>query len=141
MLTKEVLQGQWNEVKGRLQEHWGQLTDDDLARARGSADQLVGTVQQKTGATRREVEAFLSNILGDKHRVSETARQYADAAGEYATEAGEYLQENFRRVADVGDDYRKQLVRTVRSRPTESMAIAFGLGIAAGAFFFMKNRR
>lgn len=144
MVTREELKGQWNEVKGRLQEHWGQLTDDDLARARGSADQLVGVVQQRTGATRREIEAFLTSIVGEGKvgdRVSEVAQQYADVAGEYAAEAGEYLKENYRRAADISSDYKKQLAQTVQTRPAESLAIAFGLGIAAGAFFFMKGRR
>ncbi|SMP59213.1 Uncharacterized conserved protein YjbJ, UPF0337 family [Neorhodopirellula lusitana] len=145
MITKQELTGQWNEVKGRLQEHWGQLTDDDLNRVSGSADQLVGVVQQKTGATRREIEDFLSGMFKDsdrlKEKVSEAAHQYADVAGEYAAEAGEYLKENYRRASQVSGDYSQQLAHTVRTRPAESMAIAFGLGIAAGALFFIKGRR
>ncbi len=145
MVTREELKGQWNEVKGRLQEHWGQLTDDDLSRANESADQLVGFVQEKTGATRREIEEVLSNVIGEGHRigerVSEAAHQYADSAGEYAAEAGEYLKQNYRRAADIGSDYGDKIATAVRNRPAESLAIAFGLGIAAGALFFMKPRR
>lgn len=141
MVTKEELKGQWNEVKGRLQEHWGQLTDDDLSRARGSADQLVGVVQQKTGATRREVEEFLSEVIGNGSRIGEVAQQYAEVASEYAAEAGEYLKDGYRRAADVSGDYTVKVAHTVRSRPAESLAIAFGLGIAAGAFLFLKGRR
>ncbi|QDS88625.1 hypothetical protein EC9_28160 [Rosistilla ulvae] len=145
MITREELKGQWNEVKGRLQEHWGQLTDDDLSRVQGSAEQLVGVVQQKTGATRREVEDFLSNAVNESNRigqqVSDAAQQYADVAGQYAAEAGEYVKENYRRAADLGGDYTDRLAHTVRTRPAESLAIAFGLGIAAGAVFFIKGRR
>ncbi|MCA9136949.1 MAG: CsbD family protein [Planctomycetales bacterium] len=145
MVTKEELKGQWNQVKGRLQEHWGQLTDDDLRRAEGSADRLVGVVQQKTGATRREVEDFLQDIFCDtnqiKERVTEAARQYAETASEYAAEAGDYVKQNYRLASDKGAQYGEKLAHTVRSRPTESLAIAFGLGIAAGALFFLKNRR
>ncbi|QDV69479.1 hypothetical protein Poly24_31950 [Rosistilla carotiformis] len=145
MITREELKGQWNEVKGRLQEHWGQLTDDDLSRGRGSAEQLVGVVQQKTGATRREVEAFLSNAIHESDRigekVAETAQQYAEVAGQYATEAGEYVKDQYRRAAETSGEYGDRLAHTVRTRPTESLAIAFGLGIAAGALFFFKGRR
>ena len=56
MSNRQQIMGHWNEVKGRLKEHWGELTDDDLQQAEGSTDQLVGVVQQKTGAARSEVE-------------------------------------------------------------------------------------
>lgn len=145
MITKEELNGQWNEVKGRLQENWGQLTEDDLSRVKGSTDQLVGVVQQKTGASRREVEEFLTSMFSDservKERVAETAQQYADVASEYAAEASEYLKQNYRQAADLGGAYTDKVANTVRSRPAESLAIAFGLGIAAGAVFFLKRRR
>ena len=145
LVTREELKGQWNQVKGRLQEHWGQLTDDDLSRAEGSADQLVGVVQQKTGATRREVEDFLDSAVreGDRigQQVSDTAQQVADVAGQYAAEAGEYVKDNYRRAADMSGQYADRIAHTVRTRPGESLAIAFGLGIAAGALFFMKGRR
>ncbi len=80
MANRDQLRGQWNEVKGRLKENWGQLTDDDLSRAEGSADRLVGVVQQKTGAAKNEIEAFLDSVLSGKfsEHASETASQYAD---------------------------------------------------------------
>ncbi|MCS7465494.1 CsbD family protein [Stieleria sp. ICT_E10.1] len=143
MVNRQELKGQWNEVKGRLKEHWGQLTEDDLQRAEGSADQLVGVVQQKTGATRREVESFLNNVLdgsfGD--RAAESVHQYAEAAQAAATDAAAYARENYRRLASQSGEYTTKVAATVRSRPAESLAIAFGLGIAAGALFFMGNKK
>ncbi len=49
-MNAEQIKGQWNQVTGRLREHWGQLTDNDFQQLRGNADQLVGMVQAKTGA-------------------------------------------------------------------------------------------
>ncbi len=138
MVTREELKGHWNEVTGRLKEHWGQLTDDDLMRAEGSAEQLVGVVQRKTGATRREVEQFLSNVLGPDNP---WASQVAEAAQRYADEAKHYLQQNARRMVSQTGDYSAKVAETVRTKPTESLAIAFGLGIAAGALFFMGRKR
>lgn len=145
MVTKEELKGHWSEVKGRLKEHWGQLTDDELTRAKGSADQLVGVVHQKTGATRREVEDFLSNIFSGagnvSERVNEAVQHATQVAGEYAEEAGQQVRENYRRAAEVGAQYTDKVAHTVRTRPAESLAIAFGVGIAAGALLFFKGRR
>lgn len=138
MVNREELKGHWNEVTGRLKEHWGQLTDDDLQRAEGSADQLVGVVQQKTGATRREVEQFLTNVLGPENPWT---AQVAEAAQRYADEARTYVHQNARRVASQTGDYSTRISETVRAKPTESLAIAFGIGLVAGALFFLSRKR
>ena len=55
----QALKGNWNEIKGKLRNKWGQLTNDDLQQARGNIDQLVGLIQRKTGEARTSVEKFL----------------------------------------------------------------------------------
>lgn len=143
MPNREQIQGRWNEVKGRLQEHWGQLTDDDLRQFQGSAEQLVGMVQRKTGAARSEVERFLDDLFHGSMRdqAAQTLHQYTDAAQGFADDAGRYARQQARRLAEQSSDYSAQLTSTVRNRPAESLAIAFGLGIAAGAFFFLGRKR
>lgn len=138
MVTREELKGQWNQVKGRLQEHWGQLTEDDLRQAEGSADRLVGVVQEKTGATRNEIEQFLSKVLEEGHSA---AQRVGQAASHYAEEASEMVRHQYERAAGVTSDFSKQVAHTVRNRPTESLMIAFGLGMAAGALFFLGRSR
>lgn len=143
MSDRQEIKGRWNEVKGRLKEHWGQLTDDDLQQVEGSADRLVGVVQQKTGATKSEIEHFLDSVLGGSFgdQAAETVQHYAEVAQATAAEAAQYARENYRRVASQTGDYGARLAETVRTRPSESLAIAFGLGIAAGAFFFLGRKK
>jgi len=143
MANREQIKGQWNEVKGRLKEHWGQLTDDDLRRAEGSTDQLVGVVQQKTGAAKSEVEAFLDSVLNGSfsEQAAETVQRYADAAQTAAADAAAYARQNYNRLATQSGEYRGKVADTIRARPGESLAIAFGLGIAAGALFFLGRKR
>ncbi len=144
MANREQIKGHWNEVKGRLKEHWGQLTDDDLRRAEGSTDQLVGVVQQKTGATKSEIEKFIDTVLGSGslgEQAAETVQQYADAAQTAASDAAQYARDNYKRLAAQSGDYGAKVADTVRSRPGESIAIAFGLGIAAGALFFLGRKK
>jgi uncharacterized protein YjbJ (UPF0337 family) len=52
--------GQWNELKGKIKEQWGELTNDDLDRAEGRRDQLIGAIQQRYGKARNEVEEELN---------------------------------------------------------------------------------
>jgi uncharacterized protein YjbJ (UPF0337 family) len=61
------IEGKWDQVKGRVKEAWGSLTDDDLDRTNGKLDQLVGTIKEKTGETVDKIEEKLNQIL-DKVR-------------------------------------------------------------------------
>ncbi len=61
--VKQQLEGRFQDVKGRIKESWGSLTDDDLDRTEGKWDQLVGTIKDKTGETRGQIEEKLQKIL------------------------------------------------------------------------------
>jgi uncharacterized protein YjbJ (UPF0337 family) len=43
-MNKHQIEGNWNEIKGKIKEKWGDLTDDDLDRIEGETDQLVGAI-------------------------------------------------------------------------------------------------
>ncbi|TWU03217.1 CsbD family protein [Neorhodopirellula pilleata] len=143
MSNREELQGHWNQVKGRLKEHWGQLTEDDLQRAKGSADQLVGVVQEKTGAARAEVETFLDHILNESlaDQASQKFNEFSDVAGQLAADASAYTRERAQQFAAQSSEYSARINETIRTRPLESLAIAFGVGIFAGAMVFMNRKR
>jgi uncharacterized protein YjbJ (UPF0337 family) len=52
----DQIEGKWKQVKGKAQEKWGDLTDDDLDRVAGKRDQMVGLVQEKYGKAKAEAE-------------------------------------------------------------------------------------
>lgn len=54
--------GEWNEVKGRLKQKYGQLTDDDLVYVEGKGDELLGRLQKKLGKAKDEVRAVIDRI-------------------------------------------------------------------------------
>lgn len=54
--------GEWNEVKGRLKQQYGLLTDDDLVYAEGKDDELLGRLQKKLGKAREEIQRILRDI-------------------------------------------------------------------------------
>jgi uncharacterized protein YjbJ (UPF0337 family) len=53
------LKGDWNIVKGKLKQKYGQLTDNDLQYAKGQETELVGRIQKRTGQTKEEIERCL----------------------------------------------------------------------------------
>jgi uncharacterized protein YjbJ (UPF0337 family) len=50
------IQGGWKQMKGKLMEKWGKLTDDEFDRLAGNRDQLVGKIQERYGIQRDEAE-------------------------------------------------------------------------------------
>ena len=64
-MNQTMLKGKWNELKGNVKEQWGKLTDDDLTRAEGNYEQLVGAIQQRYGYEKeqaeREVDQWMQN--------------------------------------------------------------------------------
>jgi uncharacterized protein YjbJ (UPF0337 family) len=55
-MNRDRIEGQWRQLKGQVHEQWGKLTNDDLDRIAGKRDQLVGTLQNKYGLARDDVE-------------------------------------------------------------------------------------
>ena len=43
------IEGNWKQLKGKVKEKWGRLTDDDLDVIAGHRDQLEGKIQERYG--------------------------------------------------------------------------------------------
>lgn len=59
-MNNDQFSGQWKELKGKVKETWGELTDDEISRVDGKRDQLLGLLQQKYGYEREHAENELS---------------------------------------------------------------------------------
>jgi uncharacterized protein YjbJ (UPF0337 family) len=58
-MNSDVLKGQWNQLKGKIKQQWGRLTDDDIAEINGDRDLLVGKLQELYGRSREDAEKDL----------------------------------------------------------------------------------
>jgi len=54
--------GNWNVLKGKLKQKFGNLTDDDLMYIEGKEDELIGRIQKKIGSTKKQIEELLSKL-------------------------------------------------------------------------------
>lgn len=52
----DQIKGNWKQMKGHVKSQWGQLTDDDLTRAEGDRDVLVGRIQERYGIAKEEAQ-------------------------------------------------------------------------------------
>ena len=61
-MNKLKMKGSWNEIKGKLKQTYGNLTDDDLVFAEGKDDELLGRLQKKLGKTKDEVRSMIEGL-------------------------------------------------------------------------------
>lgn len=71
-MNKDILEGNWKQLRGAIREKWGELTDDELEQIAGKRDKLVGSLQKRYGYTKdeasRQIDDFLNNW--DRNRPS-----------------------------------------------------------------------
>lgn len=129
MISQQALQGNWNEIKGLLRSKWGALTDDDVMVFNGNVEELMGTIQRKTGEARESVEQFFeqlsSNGASAINRAGETVRSGAQ-------HAADVVEETSRQAAASAREAYAEVEDLVRQRPIESIAVCFGVGVITG---------
>ena len=62
MPNKTELQGNWNELKGKLKQKFAKLTDDDLLYIDGKKDIMLGKIQVKLGKTKEELREIIDGL-------------------------------------------------------------------------------
>ena len=60
------LKGRWHELKGKVKQAHGDLTDDDLRYEEGKDEELYGRLQNKLGKTRDQVIDLLRGLDRDR---------------------------------------------------------------------------
>ena len=128
-INAQELQGQWNQLKGKVKEKWGQLTEDDLNVSGGNFDQVIGKIQQKTGEGREAIEKFFGTLT---QQGGSTISQVAEKARDYAASGGERFKEGYDQASDFARNQYGMAEDLVRQKPAQSMATAFGLGLVVG---------
>ena len=62
-----VIEGNWRQVKGKIREKWGHLTDDDLDKIAGKREQLEGKIQVRYGISRDAVKKEIDDWMKTLH--------------------------------------------------------------------------
>jgi uncharacterized protein YjbJ (UPF0337 family) len=71
-VNRDVLMGKWKQLRGKVKQRWGKLTDNQLDQISGSYEQLVGRVQENYGYSREkaqeQVDAFIGSLKENSER-------------------------------------------------------------------------
>ena len=58
MPNSKEIEGNWNELKGKMKQKFADLTDDDLMYEEGKEDEMWGKLQQKLGKSEKEIKSL-----------------------------------------------------------------------------------
>ncbi|MBO0932564.1 CsbD family protein [Fibrella aquatilis] len=61
-MNETTASGLWDQMKGKIKQAYGDLTDDDLAHEEGKEDEMWGRVQEKTGKTKDEIHKAIADL-------------------------------------------------------------------------------
>ena len=129
MINMQILKGNWEEIKGRLLQRWGKLTNDDLAEFQGDADQLIGLIHRKTGEAYEAVEKHLQELADN---AATTLGAASDSAREYAGQAAKKVQCTAKHAAEHLHSCCAETRRFVCDQPLKTLVVFFGVGLIAG---------
>ena len=62
-MNRNILEGNWKQIRGTIREKWGELTDDELDQIAGKRDKLAGVLQERYGYTQVEAERQIDDFL------------------------------------------------------------------------------
>jgi uncharacterized protein YjbJ (UPF0337 family) len=60
-MNKEQLKGKFKQMSGEIKRKWGEMTDDDVTRAEGSLEKLIGRIQERSGDQREVIEKWFKS--------------------------------------------------------------------------------
>ncbi|RUR09436.1 CsbD family protein [Legionella sp. km772] len=61
-MNKDIFEGKWEEVKGKMKQAWGKLTDDDFTQIEGNQQELNGRLQKRYGYTKEQAEQSIKDF-------------------------------------------------------------------------------
>jgi uncharacterized protein YjbJ (UPF0337 family) len=62
-MNRDIMEGKWTEFKGKVQQQWGKLTNDDLDVIEGNATELAGKIQSRYGYAKDRAEKEIDDFL------------------------------------------------------------------------------
>lgn len=64
-MNNDMIEGKWEEVKGKIKQKWGKITDDDLLQTKGAYQEVLGILQKKYGERKEEIATELQKFFDE----------------------------------------------------------------------------
>ncbi len=131
-MNKAIFQGNWNEIKGKIQREWGNLTQNDLTKIEGDSNALFGIVEKQYGYTKEEAEKkvndFLNKMMPDKKNERENTNQPSS-----------YWSTFTRKIKNIADSYTSAFAAKIQEEPLAAAGLLASSGMILGYLLHRKR--
>jgi uncharacterized protein YjbJ (UPF0337 family) len=62
-MNDDMFKGKWKQLRGQIQQKWGDLTNDDLDRIQGAQTEFEGLLQERYGYTKERAKQEVNDFL------------------------------------------------------------------------------
>jgi uncharacterized protein YjbJ (UPF0337 family) len=62
-MNGDIFEGKWKQLRGQIQQNWGDLTDNDLDKIKGTRTEFEGLLQERYGYTKDKAKTELDTFL------------------------------------------------------------------------------
>jgi len=62
-MNDDIFKGKWKQLRGQIQQKWGDLTNDDLDRLKGTQTEFEGLLQERYGYTKERAAQEVDSLL------------------------------------------------------------------------------
>jgi uncharacterized protein YjbJ (UPF0337 family) len=62
-INADVIKGKWKEISGKITQYWGDLTNDEIIKMKGSEEELAGLLQKKYGYSKEQAKKEIKTFL------------------------------------------------------------------------------
>lgn len=91
-MDKNQMQGNWQQLKGRLLKEWGKLTDEDLKEAEGKSEIIIGKIKERYGLTKDEASQKYHQFVDKlKEKGNQVGAKIYDTAKDFNERAHEIV--------------------------------------------------
>lgn len=128
---KNILEGHWEEIKGKVKTKWAKLTDQDLEKIDGSYKQLSGKLQKIYGYTAAEAEDEISEFF-DSDEFDRIKRKTENKLNEIKDVVINTLDEYFQKAKQKSFDAEQAVIAYATENPCKVFGMAALTGLVVG---------
>lgn len=65
-MNKDIFEGKWEEIKGKMKTTWGKFTDDDFKQIEGNQQEIYGSLQKHYGYSKDQAEKAIKEFQDNR---------------------------------------------------------------------------
>jgi uncharacterized protein YjbJ (UPF0337 family) len=147
-MNEAILEGNWDKIKGKLREHFGDFTNDDVESIKGSYEKFEGKLKEVYGYKKAEAQKEIENFLGSEdwktlkdgaHNFKDTliknAHQIKDRAEHFVNNSMGDIKDKMGDLKDHTVHAQENVITYVKENPVKSLGLAVLAGLIAGVLF------